>query len=334
MTRRNLVLGLMLAFALGALGVVLFTLGRNWVASPLIDYDVYVERGLSARRGVFFPPEKENPYPLPTTLFVFVPLSYLPPWFKIVWTIGPYLLLLMLFGRMGILWVLYYPMLIQSATGQMDAWLWVPLIWLLDNRRRWAGIGAVLLLLKPQLAWLPVLIALILWLKHRDRENLLVFGTLFLVLWLPSFVIRPLWLLEVVHPLLLRANESIIPTRGASIWGWVSWYGGWLLWFVPFVLGLAAYLAYRTARTKPLHTAQCVNLLLTPVLYASNMVMLIPLVKGTRNIVLLVLASWLGVMLDGLFNVFGGAYVVLPLTTLWLLTNPALLERRTPVAAI
>ena len=99
------------------------------------------------------------------------------------------------------------------------------------------------------------------------------------------------------------------------------------MWFVPFVLALAVYLAYRVARAKPVHTAQCINLLLTPVLYASNMVMLIPLLKGTRNILLLVAASWLGVMLDGLFNVFGGAYVILPLTTLWLLSNPALLER-------
>jgi hypothetical protein len=324
LTRRNIVFGFMLVVALVLLVYELATVGGAWVSSPLIDYDVYVERGQSARGGVFFPPEKENPYPLPTTLFLFIPLSFLPPWFKIIWTLGPYVLLLFLYGKSGALWWLYYPMMIQGATGQMDGWLLLPLVWLLEDRPRLAGLGAVLLLLKPQLAWLTVLVALIQWTRRRDRTNLLWFFIPFLILWVPSFVIRPFWLLQVITPLMQRANESIMPTRGASIWGWVWWYGGWLIWFVPLVLALAGFLASRVARAKPLQTAQCINLLVTPVLYASNMVMLIPLSKSARHTLILVAVSWLGVLGDGAFNVFGGAYVILPLTALWLLSNPKL----------
>ncbi|TAH49584.1 MAG: hypothetical protein EYC68_16865 [Chloroflexota bacterium] len=323
---RKALVGLILVIAFVVLGIELATLGQQWIASPLIDYDVYVQRGVAARQGIFFPAEKENPYPLPTTLFVFIPLSFLPPWFKIIWTLGPYLILLFLFGRAGILWWLYYPMMIQGATGQMDGWLWIPLLWLFENRPGWAGIGAVLLLFKPQLAWLTVLVGLIFWIARRDRVNLFAFTIAFLILWMPSFIIRPLWPLEVIAPILQRANESILPTRGATLWGWVWWYGGWLVWFVPLLLALMGFLAYRVVRAKPLQTAQCIDLLITPVLYPSNMVMLVPILKKPREILILVAASWFAVALDGIFNVFGGAYVILPLTTLWLLSNPKIVQ--------
>lgn len=331
LTLRQIVFGGLLLAAVVGLGIELIAFAPYFLERPLNDYAIYARWGSAARSGIWNPPEQYNPYPLPTTLWIFVPLSLLPDWFKVVWTIGPYLILLYLYGKPGLIWWVFYPMMVQGGVGQMDAWLLLPLAWVLDRRPWLAGIGAVLLLFKPQIAWLTVLAAFVLWLVQRDKKNLGAFVITLAVLYIPAFVLDPLWFARMLQPMSVRAREFLLPTRGATIWGW-WWHGDWAVWLIPLWVLLAIVLAARVIKPKPLHTAQLVNLLITPVLYASNLSMLIPTIRRTRDIILLTCVSWFGVLLDNLFGGFGGVYILLPLTALWLLSEPKILRAQAQAA--
>ena len=306
-----------------ALLIELAKLMPEWLAHPPNDYGIYVQWGMAERLGsgtyTFALP---NYYPRPTTLWIFVPLSILPNWFALLWTIVPLFFTLWLFKRPGVILWLYYPMLVQAATGQMDGWLLLPILWLVENRPWFAGIGAALVLFKPQLGFATVLFALIFWFFKKDVRNLAAFASALCVLYLPAFITNPLWLPEMIDNMQVRANESILPTRGASLWAW-AWHGGITLWLLPIVITVALVLVVYAffVRGKRFQAVQLLGLLIMPVLYASNFVTIIPLVKSSRQIVILTLASWGAVVIDTLAGGWGGAYALIPLTALYLLAR-------------
>lgn len=285
------------------------------------DYDSYVLWGNSQRLSLDqCSPQTSNYYPMPSTLWVFIPLSLMPRWFVLVFMFLPLIFPLLLFKKDGAITWLYYPMLVQSGFGQIDGWLLVPFYWLIQDIRWLAGIGAVLVLFKPQLAIFTVGYMIIHWLVQRNWHNLSTFAITLAIVYIPSFFVCPTWPLAMLHVVGGRTTESNMATRGATLWAW-AWHGGVTLWILPIVaVGTAILLAYVfVARRKRAEVAQILGLLTIPVLYASSFVMLLPIFKTRRHLTILTLISWVGVVIDTIAGGWGGAYVIIPITGLILL---------------
>jgi hypothetical protein len=316
-----------ITFAILAFGIaiLLYELGQSvpvLLARRGTDYTLYVQWGSEYSPDEHSDVLVPNYYPLPTTLWVFLPLSLLPNGFILVWTFVPFLFPLWLFRKSGIILWLSYLMLVQAGVGQMDGWLLLPLYWLFENRPRLAGFGAALLLFKPQLAFLTILYASLTWLIHRDWHNLAAFIITLAILYLPAFVVNPLWPLVMFARMKVRASESLLETRGASLWAWV-WHGGWTLWLLPIVALIAAGLVIYVfvIRRKQIQTAHLLGLMVTPVLYSPNFVTVIPMLKTTRQIATLTVISWVSVVFDILAGGWGGAYFIIPIAALILLAH-------------
>jgi hypothetical protein len=320
--RRTLIIGL-LVLAVVALIAEFFVLVPKFQMNPPEDYDEYVDWANRFRGGAPKYPYL-NPYPLPTTLWIFTPLSLLPMWFSVIWTLIPFAFVLWRYKRDGVILWLYYPMLVQAALGQLEGILLLPLYWLLENKRWLAGVGAVLMLFKPQLSFLAIGYALINWLVQRDWRNLGSFTATLFVIYLPAFIIQPTWPLAMLSGMDERANEFLLPTRGATLWAWI-WRDGLTVWLAPIVavisIGLVGYVFF--VRQQRIQAMQLLGLLIMPVHYAVSFTTVIPTLKTRRELATLTAISWVGVVIDTFAGGWGGAYVIIPITALALLAfNP------------
>lgn len=286
------------------------------------DYWQYVQMGEAVRRGDSpFGPGRF--YPLPTVLWIFVPLALLPDWFRIVWVIAPFVFLVVLFRRQAIPLFGFVPLWFVVGDGMLDGWLLLPLAWLLQNRTIWAGLGTALLLFKPQLAMLAVLYALVHWLATRDWKNVGVFALALLVFYVPSFIVNPNWIAQMLAVLPERAAQTtMMPSMAVSVWAWKELGILGLLIVGAFLLTMLTY-AWRAWRGVENRAAifQLLNLLLNPILFASNFVMTIPALRGRTQILISVVVSWLAVGLDRALGGFGGGYALIPLAALYFLAR-------------
>lgn len=283
------------------------------------DYQKYfLPWGLQARDGIY-----NYRYPLPTLMWVFVPLSFVPPGWILLWVAMPFLFLLYLFGKKGIILWLSFPFLDHAAFGQMDGWLIVPLAWLFDDNPALAGISAALLTLKPQLALLPVSYMFVRWLIKRNYKSLGLFGGALCALYIPTFLLDPSWPLKMWADNQVRAAEPTLLTRGASLWPW-WWHGGWTQVLLPFLCALIALFFLLAARTmwKRARAIHLVALMTIPIFYPVSFVTIAPALKNsTRHLVVFTLTSWIAVLLDIVTQGWGGVYLVIPLVALALLAH-------------
>ncbi len=288
------------------------------------DYGLYVDMGNAIRQGA-------NPYglhhywPLPTILWIFVPLSLMPDWFRFIWILGPIVSILVLFRTRGIPFFFFTPLWFVIGDGMIDGWLLVPLAWLLENRPVLAGVGAALVLFKPQLAILAVGYMLIRWLVSRDFKNLGTFAGLMAIFYIPSFIVRPGWILEMITVLPSRAAQTttIFPLMTGSIWVW--WFIGGIGILILIAMLFAIGVLFRRAIRDEAKRASgfvLLNLLLNPLLFASNHVMALPTLRGRNEIIIVMLISLVAYVLDHALGGFNG-YAFIPFVALYLL------ERRT-----
>jgi hypothetical protein len=287
----------------------------------VFDYGNYVSMGRALREGIS-PYGEHRYYPLPTALWIFVPLALLPDWFRLVWVIVPLLFVMMIARREAIWWFLFPPLWFVMSDGMLEGWLLLPLHWLIQNKKGFAGFGAALLLLKPQLAF-PVIVYMIgKWLWARDRRNLGVFAAVSVLLWTPAFLVRPQWVGEMLAALPERVaqNSEMLPLMTSSVWSWL-WLGGlaqlvFLLLAVSSVALFGWGLRRRAAVTSLL---QAMTLLWTPIFFASALATLIPFVRGRQKIAIVcsALVAWVLTLLFPVPN-FGGFYVLPPLLMLLL----------------
>ncbi len=326
LTRRNIIFGAALLLSLAALAAELSALLpyvlQVWQS---YDYGLYIEMGRAAREGIN-PVGPRHYYPLPTVLWIFAPLSMLPNWFRLVWIMVPMISILYLFRREGLWLFLFTPLWFATTDAMLDGWLLVPLAWLLRNRPLLAGIGAVALLAKPQLAMLTVGYMLLHWLWSRDWKNLASFSVGLFMFCLPAFIFDPQWVTRLIEVLPQRANEStgVLPLLTSSVWAW--WYADGLARIVFAVLiATSAFLFYRAARTsRPRASAiQALNQLFVPVLFASNLVTLIPTLRGRNEILSVVACSLCAFALDHALGGFGGGYALIAVAVLYFRSRAA-----------
>jgi hypothetical protein len=332
-TRRSLVLGILLGAGLIVLAVEFVSLlPRALEVWKPYDYWQYVEMGNAVRQG-------RNPlgpgryYPLPTIVWVFIPLSLLPDWFRLVWILVPFVSLLILFRTQGIILFPFVPLWFVIGDAMLDGALLIPLAWLLENRPVLASLGAVAMLAKPQLAILTVCYMLVLWIAKRDWKNLAMFGGALIAFCFPAFVLDPAWPLHLLEVLPWRAGEtfSIKPLLTSSIGAW--WHLGGLARLIFIAMLLASGVFFWRALRQPNSRAvafQLINLLFVPVLFASNLIALLPTLRGQKQMVTIVLVSLLAFGLDRVMDGFGGGYAFLPLAALYFQTRNQ--EVRTPTA--
>ncbi len=317
---RNRVLYALLAIVLVVLVVeIAIWLPRLLQVWKPFDYGNYVAMGIAVRQGLN-PYGAHQYYPFPTVLWIFVPLSFLPEAFRLVWILGPFISILILFRKPGIGLFLYTPLWLVVGDGMLDGWLLVPLAWLLENRPIWGGLGAALLLFKPQLAWLAVGYMVLRWSVGHDWKNLGVFATAMLVLCIPSFIINPNWVAQMVNVLTERAahTTSLFPLLAGSIWSW-WWLGDWaraiFLILLVLVLGLfVRALLHAPSRAAALHL---INLALNPIFFGSTMIMVAPVLREREQMLVSVAVSLGAFVLDRQLGGFGGGYALLPLCALY-----------------
>ncbi len=321
--RRNLLRGLLIIVVLlFILEVVLFLPRVMQVWHPY-DYWQYTQMGEAVWQG-------RNPlgtgrfYPLPTILWIFVPLSLLPDWFRIVWVIVPFAFILLLFRRQAIPLFGFVPLWLVVGDGMLDGWLLLPLAWLVQNRQVWAGLGTALVLFKPQLAILAVMYALGHWLTTRDWKNLGVFAIAMTIFYMPAFIINPNWIAQMLAVIPERAAQTtaLLPAMTGSVWAWKELgAGGWLIVIVTLIAMVAwSWRAWRATEQRAA-ICQLFNLMLNPILFGSNLVMTIPTLRGQKPIVVVTGLSWLAFGLDKLMGNFGGGYALIPLAALYFLSR-------------
>lgn len=323
-TRKIILVSGALIFALLILMVELAVLTpyvlTHWHA---FDYGNYVEMGRALRLGQN-PYGEHRYYPLPTALWVFVPLSLLPDWFRLVWVLSPVILIVIIHRADGLLFLLFPPLWFAIGDGMLDGWLLLPLYWLLTNRPGWAGVGGALLLLKPQLALLLVIYRVGDWFIRRDMKNLHPFFLVLAVLFVPSFLIDPNWISQMLAVLPGRLSQSVDlgSQLTVSLWSW--WYAGdwgrvgFALIVVAITLCVRQHWKRASARAALI---EIVNLLVMIVILASSLIMLIPTLRGRKAIVVLIGVSWAAYLLSQLIG-SAAPWTLLPLTALYLQLLP------------
>ena len=320
LTRRNVLILGALFVCLSALAIELVVILPRVLAEwHPYDYNLYLEMGRSARQGVN-PIGPRHYYPLPTVLWIFAPLSLLPDWFRLVWLIAPIFFILTLFGRRGLLLLAFTPLWYASSDAMVDGWLLLPMLWLLENRAGWAGIGAVALLMKPQIAILTIIFALARWVWTRDWRNLGAFAGALTLFCLPAFIFDPEWMQRMLAVLPQRANEStaLLPLLSSSLWSWWS-LGLWGQIVLIALVAVSVILFIRAWRAddRRLVAFQCLNLLFVPVLFMANSITLAPALSRRNELFVLVAVSLIAFALDLAAHGFGGVYVFIPLTVLY-----------------
>lgn len=307
-----------------ALGLVVLAVQVAMVAPTALavwhpwDYSNYVEMGRSILRG-------ENPYghhkfyPLPTMLWIFVPLALAPDWFRLVWILLPFVFILRLLGTRGIWFFIFPPLWFVLSDAMFDAWLLIPLAWLFANRRTWAGVGAAILLFKPHVTGFAVGYMVLCWLFEREWRTLSVFGLTMAIFWLPSFIVRPTWVWEMLNMLQTRAEYvGELPLLTTSLWSWWALDGVGRV--VSVGLGLVTMVLFVRALRQPERRAAAIHLgalIFNPIMLASNLISVVPTVHTRRNVILVVLASCIALGLDRGLNGFGGGYALIPLVALY-----------------
>lgn len=306
------------------LGVLALVIELFWLMPVVLtrwypyDYHLYVGMGEQILQG-------ENPYglahywPLPTILWVFVPLSFMPDAFVLFWIFLPIISLLVIHKKDGLLLLLFTPLWTVIRDAMIDGIMLLPTYWLLQDVSFWAGVAGVGLLAKPQLALFAVGGRFIEWLRFRKWPQVKVFLVALFLFVIPSFLIRPDWPISWLKVLPMRAAETtaILPLATGSVWSWWA-LGIWGKIVAVFLIVIAIGLFLRAWRAGNRTVALLmVGLFFTPFLFASNLFIAAAALKGRRQIELVTALSLFAYLVHRTANPFAGFFALIPLLILW-----------------
>ena len=259
-------------------------------------------------------------YPLPTAIFVFVPLALLPEQVRWLWVAAPVLLLFLILGRDAVWALPFLPLLVHTKWGQLSGVLAIFYVWLNSENKRLSGVGAGLFCLKPQVAAIPVLWSLWRWCRDRDKERLLAFCGTLAFLCLPAFLLEPDWPIQ-----WLRNARPFQPFVSPSVWGFFwglrclpRWFWLWVTLSVLAIAISAGLVMWRHRRELDLDKISTWGFLVNPFIFVYDQVLLLPTLKGKRNAIIMVTGlSYACMLVEGLVLGDGaGSFVLVPLTLL------------------
>lgn len=167
-----------------------------------------------------------------------------------LWVAVNLLLLIIVFRKRFLLWLLYFPMLHMFSSGKVDFFWWV-----LERGlgRHWRGavLGA-LMTLKPQVAFLLLTWHLFDWLRH-DRSVLARWAILTILLWGTPLLWEPGWIGD-----WLSVTPSLTQHTAGNSPGLFSLLKAWPQLLIPVVVGAAAVFAWGLWQTKEIARASAV----------------------------------------------------------------------------
>lgn len=318
--------------ALRTLGIVLLSVAGGLLATWLVpqfiswipyDYAVYMKGARMVRAGL--DPYAALPYwyPLPIVLFTTLPWSFLPDQFAWAFAFIPLGLLHLRYGRNAILWWLFFPLLINVAYAQAEGWLILPLAWLLEDRPVMGSIGALGLMFKPAYAFLLLPLRMVEWLQARRWKEWIVILGMGLFMTACAFLVDREWPLHWLNGVLHRAENRELIARNMTVWPLLQQdnirLAAFFLLVGAFVLLSLPLLRRRETRG---HVLLAASLFFFPNgLNPVSSMMVMPMVQTRREILALVLISWLTAGLDILVGGSGVVYLVIVLAALLLVAR-------------
>lgn len=133
--------------------------------------------------------EYRSLYPLPF-VYLFIPFTFIPPlWGYLILTAISIFLLVNILKRKALLWIFYVPILQVLFLGQIDIIIW----WLITKKN---PIGMAFATLKPHIFLIFGFPTLWKKWKERDWKFLKPFMITWLLIYVPFFIIRPMWPVE------------------------------------------------------------------------------------------------------------------------------------------
>lgn len=320
---KALLLALILAFYLSYLGFILVS-GRGPV-----DYETFMRIGQSWLDNQ--PVYGENSYyPLPYVL-IFAFFAWLPRSISmILWFLGPILLVLIIHrGNPGPL--LFAPVISHFLGGQtaLPAMLG---LWGYRTRqepdRFWGGVWLGIITLKPQLAVFPLLWALIQWVKHirackRIPAQAWGFLTGVLVIYLPSFLLRPGWVnewLSAPRPLFERALAGLLPRGLLYVFDSSSWIY-WLVWLLG-AAAIAVLIGWLSKWKPSFDLFLAASFLINPLAHDYDLIQLVPLLEGKRVLrtaLLISIPAVLVILFAYQIDHAWFVYTLIPLALVWVI---------------
>ncbi len=294
------------------------------------DYSLYIQMGKAVLEGKD-PVMARHYYPLPTILWLFIPLSFTPDWFRLVWILIPFVSVLYLFQKRGLILFFFTPFWIALADATIDPVLLIPIAWLLLDTSVLAPLGAILLLFKPQLAIFLIAYRSLKWLFERNWKQLGIFVAGVVVLCAPAFILQPNWPLRFLQLAPLRVTESVSmePLMTASVWSWAALDNPlrWLIVPILIAVALLFWLAWRHPENRA-PACLALGLLILPIFFASSLVAIVPALRRDREIWTVTLISLLALLVDHFWGPFGGLYAFICIAYLAFLCERELLESR------
>jgi len=323
-TRNRIIVVVLITFLVG-FGVAflqpyLFPILNNWTP----DYRVYIDGARLVREGL--DPHALLPYwyPLPVVLFTTMLWSFLPYQYAVAFSLIPIGLLILRYGRWAPLWLMFVPVIINVLYSQAEGWLLLPIFWILEGQAILGSVGIVALMFKPAYGMFLVPYRFWRWFRQRNRlafSWLLGLGT---VTAAAAFLVEPTWPIQWINGVLRRHDNAGLITRNMTVWAFFHPdRPRWLL----VVLGIMIVtLIYLTIALWRYDRARCGVMLSLSLFFfpgglnPSNSMMVIPLIKNPREIVMISAVSWIAIILDnGSPGGFGGYHLFIVLAAMALL---------------
>ena len=282
------------------------------------DYLVYVQGGRMIRDGIN--PHAMLPYwyPLPITLFTTVLWSFLPDQFAWAFAFIPLGLLHLRYGKSAPLAWLFFPLLINLAYAQAEAWLLFPMFWLLNDEPTKSSIGILALMFKPAYGMLIVPYRIVQWIRDRCWRNLSVLIVLGIIMFGAAFIVDPAWIGHFIDAILHRGDNPELRVRNMTLWAFAryDWIGyGLAILAIAILLWLSIRLWRHNRARADVLLAWSLFIFPNGLNPVSSM-MVLPLMQTPRELLALVIVSWGVAGLDIIVGGFGGVYLLIVLVAL------------------
>jgi hypothetical protein len=221
--------------------------------------------------------------------------------------------------------------LVNVAYAQVEGWLVLMLVWLLDDESPVkSSLAIIALLFKPAYGIFLVPYRLWCWLRSRQYKSLAWLVGTTLVTMGAATLVEPAWPVQWFVGVMHRHENVNLTERNMTIWAFTERGGVWLVVLSLFLI-LLMVMSWRLLRFPEARGEVLLawSLFFFPGgLNPVSSMMIMPLVREKSHIIILVIISWLVVGIESLMNGFGGMYLLIVLAALalrlrFLLTSTA-----------